>query len=64
MSFMVLKDNIFFTRLKSSDQEKENYVVVEFSLHNPRQEAQSENPATTLTKTVFPQTSFNVKERL
>jgi len=31
MSFTVLKDDIFFIRLTSSDQEKGNYVVVEFS---------------------------------
>jgi len=34
----------FFIRLKSSDKKKGNYVVVEFSEHNPRHEAQSEDP--------------------
>ena len=30
MSFTVLKDDVFFIRLKSSDLKKGNYVVVEF----------------------------------
>jgi len=35
----------FFIRLKSSDQKKGNHVVVlSFSQHSPRHEAQSENP--------------------
>jgi len=31
MSFIVLKDVIFFIRLKWSDYKKGNYVVIEFS---------------------------------
>jgi len=31
MSITVLKNDIFFIRLKSSDYKKGNYVVVEFS---------------------------------
>jgi len=31
MSFTVLNDGISFMRVKSSDQKKGNYVVVEFS---------------------------------
>jgi len=44
MSFTVLKDDIFFIRLKWSDYKTGNYVVVEFSYHSPRHEAQSEEP--------------------
>ena len=43
MSFTILKDDNFFIRQKSSNEKKRNYVVVEFSLHNPKYEAQSEN---------------------
>ena len=64
MSFTVLKDDIFFTRLKPSDSKKGNYVVVEFIQHNPRSEAQSEDSCDHAYKNSVSPTNCNVKETL
>ena len=63
MSFTVLNDDNFFIRQKSSDQKKGNYVIVDFSQHNPKQEAQSEGLCDHTYKNTeaFPQINCNVK---
>ena len=65
MSSTVLKGDIFFIRLKSSDQKKWNYVVVSSLVSTIRgTKLKVKTPATTLTKIAFPQTNCNVKETL
>ena len=65
MSFEVLQDDIFFIRLKLSDQKKGNYLtVVILSLFSTIRgtKLKVNTRATTLTKITFPGSNCNVKE--
>ena len=65
MSFEVLQDDIFFIRLKLSDQKKGNYLtVVILSLFSTIRgtKLKVNTCATTLTKITFPGINCNVKE--
>jgi len=65
MSFTVLKHDIFFIRLKSSDYKKRNYVVVLSLVSTIRStKFKVKIPVTTLIKIAFPQINCNVKETL
>jgi len=65
MSFTVLKNDIFFIRLKSSDQTKVNHVVVlSLFITILGTKLKVKTRATTLTKIAFPQISYNLKEKL
>jgi len=65
MSFTVLKNDIFFIRLKSSDVKKGNHVAV-LSLVSTilGTKLKVKIRATTLTKIAFPQINCNLKETL
>jgi len=63
MSFIVLQDDIFFIRLKSSDLKKGNYLVALRLFSTIRgTKLKVKTHATMLTKITFPQINCNVKE--
>jgi len=63
MSFIVLQDDIFFIRLKSSDLKKGNYLVALRLFSTIRgTKLKVKTRATMLTKITFPQINCNVKE--
>jgi len=63
MSFTVLQDDIFFIRLKSSDQKKGNYLVVLSIFSTIRcTKLKVKTRAATLTKITFPKINCDVKE--